>query len=305
VNPEGKTLQLADGQEIPFDQLVLACGGRTPLDIVPGATELALPFRTLNHADQLNQYLRTWEAEGRQDLRLSLVGAGASGVELACKLADRLGDRARLTLIERGSEILREGTPDLRRLAEAALRKREVTVLLQTTVEKIEPGQIFLQPARPLAADLVLWTVGTVATVQPLAAKTDRLGRLMTRPTLQLLDYPEIFALGDGAVGPLPVPVTAQAAIQQADYCAWNLWANRTKLPLLDFQYLPLGQLVSLGIGDAAADLLGVTLDGPVAAQMRRLVYLARMPGLQQQVQVGLNWLSQPIREALAAGGFN
>lgn len=81
-----------------------------------------------------------------------------------------------------------------------------------------------------LPVDIVLWTVGTA--VSPVIAALDlpktSTGRLQVMPTLQVVDHPEIFGLGDAADAVdeqgQPIPHTAQAAFQQADYAAWNLW---------------------------------------------------------------------------------
>ncbi|WP_287127770.1 NAD(P)/FAD-dependent oxidoreductase [Candidatus Cyanaurora vandensis] len=298
----GKVL-LKDGTEVEYSQLVIALGGRTPTEIVPGAQAFALPFRTLAQAEQLVDRLAQWDQEGRQDIRIAVVGGGASGVELTCKLADRLQDRVRLTLIEREDQILGDA-PALRDLAMTALVRRGVTILLKTTVESVEASQILLKSPtpRPLTTDLVLWAVGTspAQRLQDWPLTKDRRGRLSTRPTLQLAEQDTIFALGDCATDGQGWPISAQVAFQQADYCAWNLWAQARGLPLLDFRYSELGQMVSLGMDEAAAQLLGVTVTGAVAANLRRAVYLARLPNPNHQVQVGLNWLAQPLRTLLA-----
>ncbi|WP_218081922.1 NAD(P)/FAD-dependent oxidoreductase [Anthocerotibacter panamensis] len=304
---EGQKVLLSDGTDLGWDQLVIAVGGRTPTEIVSGATAFALPFRTLSDAQKLNQRLAQWETEGREDVRVAIVGAGSSGVELACKLADRLGSRGRITLIERLPEALKDA-PELRSIALKELKERDITLKLSTTVERVEATQIFFsragQEVRPLTTDLVLWTVGTAPPLllAGMGVKKDRIGRLVTRPTLQLEDHPRVFALGDSANSGQNLPVTAQVALQQADYCAWNLWANRMHLPLLEFQYTSLGQMMSLGIGQAAAQLVGgIIVEGAVAANLRRLIYLARMPGIPHQARVGFNWLTQPLQNLLPA----
>jgi demethylphylloquinone reductase len=87
-------VSLSSGETLSYDRLVLALGGETPLDIVPGAAEYALPFRTLADAQHLKDKLRLLETSDKDVIRVAVIGAGPSGVELTCKLADRLGDRA-------------------------------------------------------------------------------------------------------------------------------------------------------------------------------------------------------------------
>jgi demethylphylloquinone reductase len=156
-----------------------------------------------------------------------------------------------------------------------------------------------------IPVDVVLWTVGTriAPVVQELPLKQNQRGQLVLTPTLQVVDHAEIFALGDLAecvdAEGQKVPSTAQAAFQQADYVGWNLWAKVTDKPLLPFRYQALGEMMTLGKDNATLSGLGVKLDGPFAHIARRLLYLYRMPTLDHQVKVGLNWIMQPLRELL------
>ncbi|HAT12238.1 MAG TPA: FAD-dependent oxidoreductase, partial [Microcoleaceae bacterium UBA11344] len=106
IDLETKRVKLHDGPEFSCDRLVLALGGETPLDMVKGAVEYAYSFRTLDHAYRLEERLRFLEAKNTDKIRIAIVGAGYSGVELACKLGDRLGDKGRVRLIEQGDTIL-------------------------------------------------------------------------------------------------------------------------------------------------------------------------------------------------------
>ena len=94
---------------------------------------------------------------------------------------------------------------------------------------------------------------------------------------------------------------TAQVAIQQADYVAWNIWASLSDRPLLPFRYNHLGEMMTLGTDNATLTGLGIKLDGLSAHVARRLAYLYRMPTLDHQIRVGLNWIGQPLRELLAS----
>jgi NADH:ubiquinone reductase (non-electrogenic) len=314
---------LAEGQTLEYDALVLALGGETPLQGVPGAAEFAFPFRTLADAQRLRAHLQTLEArDPAQAIYLAIVGAGASGVELACKLADRLGSRGQIRLIEVGSQILPGFAPSSRKAAQAALAQRRVQVELQTKVLGIEAtGDNGAPPFRlqrqrlatqEMAVDLVdavLWTVGTqpAAAIANLDLPKNERGRLQVLPTLQTPTFPEVFALGDGAAvvdaTGQPVPATAQAAFQEAGYCAWNLWALLTQeRPLLPFRYFSLGEMLSLGADTAVVSALGgLTLTGPLGYLARRVAYLFRLPTLEHQLRVGWSWMTRPLWQALGS----
>ncbi|NJN37929.1 MAG: NAD(P)/FAD-dependent oxidoreductase [Acaryochloridaceae cyanobacterium CSU_3_4] len=297
-------------QSLHYDRLVLALGGETPRQQVPGSADYALPFRTVQDAYQLEERLRILEASTAPKIRVAVVGAGPSGVELACKLADRLGDRARIRLIERNAQILKSAPTFNQTAAEKALEKRQVWINLDTQILSLEPQQITLSykdQVDTLPVDLVLWTVG-MAIAQPirdLPLPHNQVGQLLTEPTLQVQSAPHIFALGDLAdchdQQSQPIPKTAQAAIQQADCVGWNLWASLTQRPLLAFHYLHLGEMLTLGEDTATLSGLGLQLDGPLAFLTRRLIYLYRMPTLDHQLKVGLNWMFKPLVSALSA----
>lgn len=309
IDIDQQRVHLHDGPEIPYDKLVLALGGETPLDVVPGATSYAYTFRTIADTYRLEERLRVLEESEADKIRVAIVGAGYSGVELACKLADRLGQRGRFRLIEVSNQILRTSPEFNREAAKKALDARSVFLDLETKVESIGQNTISLDyksQVDTIPVDLVIWTVGTrvAPVVRTLPFKQNQRGQISTTPTLQVLDHPEIFALGDLAdsidAEGKQIPATAQAAFQQADYTGWNIWATLTNRPLLPFRYQQLGEMMTLGKDNATLTGLGIKLDGNLANVARRLAYLYRMPTLDHQLKVGFNWLVRPIIETLS-----
>ncbi|MBD2439318.1 NAD(P)/FAD-dependent oxidoreductase [Nostoc sp. FACHB-110] len=309
IDIDQQRIQLQDGPEIPYDKLVLSLGGETPLDMVPGGTSYAHAFRTVTDAYRLEERLRILEESDAEKIRVAIVGAGYSGVELACKLADRLGNRGRLRLIEISEQILRTSPDFNREAAQKALEARGVFIDLDTKVEAITSDTISLEyknQVDTIPVDLVIWTVGTrvAPVVRSLPLKQNQRNQITTTSTLQVLDHPEIFALGDLAdcydADGQQVPATAQAALQQADYTAWNIWASITQRPLLPLHYQKLGEMMALGIDNATLTSLGIKLDGSLAYIARRLTYLYRMPTLDHQLKVGFNWLVRPIIETIS-----
>lgn len=299
-----RQVQLASGEEFQFEHLVLALGGETPIDTVAGAAEHAIPFRSLQDAYRLDARLRSLEASPAETIRVAVVGAGYSGVELACKLAERLKTRGKIRLIEKGSEILRNSPAFNRTTAQNALQEHGIWIDLETGVDAIATDSItinFQGQADTLAVDLVLWTVGNRMhpVIQSLDVPQNQWGQLSVLPTLQLLNHPQVFALGDLAEGRdaegQVIPPTAQAAFQQADYAAWNIWAQVTGRMLLPFRYQPLGEMMTLGTEKATLAGLGLELDGPFAHIARRMIYLMRLPTLEHQLKVGMHWITRPV----------
>ncbi|MEQ8753493.1 MAG: NAD(P)/FAD-dependent oxidoreductase [Coleofasciculus sp. G1-WW12-02] len=312
IDSEQQQVQLQDGVEFSYDRLVLSLGGVTPLESVPGVAEHAISFRAIADAYRLEERLRILEESHREKIRVAVVGGGYSGVELACKLAERLGERGRLRLIEQGEMILKTSPEFNREAARKALNERDVWIDLETSVDSISADTISLLykgQVDTIPVDIVLWAVGTTVAplVRSLPFKQNHRGQLMITPTLQVVDHPELYALGDladcrDATGQ-QVPNTAQSAFQQADYAAWNIWASLTGRPLLPFRYQHLGEMMTLGTDNATLTGLGLKLDGVFAHVARRLAYLYRMPTLDHQVKVGLNWIAQPLLNLLKDEG--
>lgn len=308
IDLDAQQVQLQTGETLTYDRLVLAMGGEPPLELVAGAEEFAIPFRSVADAFRLEDRLRQLETSNADKIRIAIVGAGYSGVELACKLSDRLGDRARIRIVEQTDQILRTSPSFNREAASKALEERGIWLDLETTVESISSDSLSLLykgSVDSIPVDLVLWTVGTRVSdvVKNLPLKQNTRGQVITTTTLQTVDHPEIFAIGDLAdckdADGQQVPPSAQAAFQQSDYAGWNVWASLTQRPLLPFRYQYLGEMMTLGINEATLTGLGVQLNGTLAHLVRRFAYLNRMPTLKHQIRVGLNWLTRPIVTAL------
>jgi NADH dehydrogenase len=292
---------------LAYDRLVLAIGGETPIDIVDGAAEYAIPFRNLNDFHRLNSKLELLEASNRDKIRVCIVGGGSSGVELSCKIADRLKDRGRVRLVDRNDKILSKSTDANRNIAELALSKRGVWTDLNTQISQVNDDEVtfdYINGSDTLPADIVLWTVGSAFSkmLQNLPVEHNRQGAIATASTLQVKGYPDVFAIGDLAScfdsNQTLVPATAQVAFQQSQYCAWNIWASLNQKSLVPFSYIPLGEFISLGIDGATASIFGrFTIDGFPAHAMRRLAYLLRMPTLQHQWKIGTHWVTKPLVE--------
>ncbi len=311
VDLQHQTVAVMGGKEIAYDYLVLATGaGNRPVD-VPGVDQHTLTFRSLEDALTLKarlsqlvqaQMIQT-QPGNRAPIYINVIGGGASGVELAGKVSDYLGDRGQITLIDRGSTILKPFEKGLRRVGQEALARRQVRVLTETSVASVSADAVTLQMGeeeeRLLPSHLTLWAVGTRPHPwlgNQSVEHNDR-GQRLTRRSLQLLSYDNVFVLGDTAAvrgsQHKSAPDTAQAAFQAASKVAANLAAMTKGKPPKAFNYLHLGDMVTLGIGDAGLWSFGITLGGKFAALCRRGVYIFRMPTRRHQFKVGRRALGE------------
>jgi demethylphylloquinone reductase len=300
VDLRTRQVQLQSGKLLPYDRLVLALGQEPMLDIVPGAANYAYSFRTLADVRQLKERLHQLELDCRHPIQVAIAGGGPNGVELACKLADRLGRRAQVRLIDRGDTLLRNFSRLSQKAACHALANRHVQIDLQTSIEAVEPKQIHLSHQgqnSSVPVDLLVWAIGTRSHrwLQTLGCAQTSAGQLVTHTTLQLRDYPEVFALGDLAAiqdaNGQTVPATAQAAFQQAKTAAYNLQASLRKKPLKAFHYQHLGEMMTLGFNEAVVVGFGLYFTGHLAGTIRKWAYMFRMPTLKHRSRVVRHWL--------------
>jgi NADH dehydrogenase len=292
------TVETQSGRQLHFSRLVIATGAATNSFGIPGVEEHSLGFRTLADVEKLQQLVEQLRHHRRPLQRIAVVGAGASGVELACKLADSLEGAAVVELIERGSNLLPTAKSFNREQAKLALQRKDIRLRCHTEVVAVGNDHLELQgPQGPerLATSGVIWTAGLRFEAPPIAPKAAAKinGRLACQADLQVVGYPTLFGIGDIAQldSVDPVPTTAQAAFQQADCLAANLMRSLANEPLEPFQFKDLGEMMSLGKGEAALTGGGFTLAGPAAFQLRRLAYLSRMPGKTHQAKVAAGWI--------------
>lgn len=306
VDVAAQRVMVKSGHHLDYDYLVWALGGETAQVDVEGIKDHGYPFRSLQDAYGVKAKLRALESQDPEKIRVAVVGGGYSGVELATKISDRLGSIGRVRIIDRSDTLLKSAPKGNQEAALKALEERKIWLDLETEVLKLTADEITLNyqgQEDVLPVDLVLWTVGnrSLALHQQLPLPQDERGYLRVNSCLQVVDHPHIFALGDGITGEdaqgQPIPATAQAAIQAADYCGWNLWATIGDRPLLPFRYENLGEAMALGKDNAALSAFGLAIEGPLAYGMRRLAYLYRLPTRKHQLAVGLNWITQPLAE--------
>ncbi|MEB3256094.1 MAG: FAD-dependent oxidoreductase [Synechococcaceae cyanobacterium] len=308
-----RTLVTHGGRRLPWGRLVLACGGEAESFGVPGVDRCAMGFRSLADVERLQALLARLRGERRPLQRLAVVGAGPTGVELACKLADLAGGSALVELIEQGERLLPHNRGFSREQAEQALRRRDVRLRTRTRVTAVEPDRIQLVSEAPgggpseerLPVQGVVWTAG-LRFQPPLLApepSRDRLGRLLCHNDLRLRGHDHVFVVGDLAHVPgdddeAPLPSTAQVAFQQAPVAAANLLHSFAGEPLQPFRFQDLGEMLSLGVGEASLSGLGLNLAGPAAFQLRRIAYLTRLPRRSLQLRVAAGWLADWNRAA-------
>jgi NADH dehydrogenase len=311
----GHVLETADGDVIPWSHLVVAAGGTAEDFGIPGALRFAFRLYDLDDARRLrNHILRTLEravvetdpaVRGAQ-LTVVIVGAGATGVEMAGALSEfrrhvvprdyRRIDPAqmRIVVVEAGPHVLAPYPEDLRQRARADLRAFGVDLRTGTKVEVVTADGVQLAGGERLASRTVIWAAGIRAV--PLAARlgltTGRSGRILVEPTLQAVGVPHVFAAGDVALvrGDERLPQVAQVAIQEGAHAAANVVRLLRGEPLAAFRYRDKGSMATIGRSRAVAVIGRIHLDGVVAWWAWLAVHLIMLIGFRNRLVVLLNW---------------
>ncbi len=317
IDLAAQTVSLADRKEVlDYDILVVSPGAVTNYAGVEGAEQFTLPFRTLNDANHLRR--RMTEAldqiqpdaapqDTRSALTFAVVGGGASGVELATKMADLLRDAVkrralrgepRVVIVEMADRLVPGMGEELRKFVEDALETCRVEVHTETRVVGVTENSITLehnQRQEELQTAAVVWVAGVRPSplIESLQVERDRRGLIIVEPTLQVRGYRNVFALGDAAFYADVVPTlagTAQLAFQESHLCVRNIQAFIEGDELKSKHFVELGEALSLGTEHAAVLTAGKVMGGPMARQARFAMYTARLPTWHHRLRVGASW---------------
>jgi NADH:ubiquinone reductase (H+-translocating) len=269
-------VRLADGGVLEYDYLVMATGVSAAFFGVPGAEEHSFSLYTRPDAIALRNHLmaeleRLSVPDGKdRQLGITIVGGGATGVELAGTLAELRNialpasfpdiDREQIcvTLIDLGPALLAPFSPRLRDYAKRELVDRGVDIRLNTKIERVEPGRVVLSDGSELTSDMTVWAAGIAGPqwVGKLGLPTGRGGRILTGPDLRVSGQDRIFAAGDiGMTDGQPLPQLAQPAIQQGRHVADQIRRLEAGLATRPFRYHDKGIMATIGHRSAVVDL--------------------------------------------------
>ncbi|KQO44128.1 NAD(P)/FAD-dependent oxidoreductase [Pseudomonas chengduensis] len=291
-------------RRITYDSLVIAVGSTTNDFGTPGAAEHCIFLDTRAQAERfhrrmLSHYLRAHASENEygSKIDIAIVGAGATGVELAAELhhaakqlvaygLDRIRpEDMRITLIEAGPRVLPALPERIARPVHQTLEKLGVTVLTGAAVSEVTADGLKTADGNFIPASLKVWAAGIRAPgfLKDLdGLESNRINQLQVRPTLQTTLDDDVFAFGDCAACPQPgtegrnVPPRAQAAHQQASLLAKSLRLKISAQPLPEYRYRDYGSLISLSSFSAVGNLMG-NLTGSVMLEgwLARVFYVS------------------------------
>jgi NADH:ubiquinone reductase (H+-translocating) len=325
LNPQAKKVVLRDGAEFPYDSLIIATGSQSSYYGNDAWRAFAPSLKTVEEATAIRHKLlysferaerSASEAEARAWLTFVIVGAGATGLELAGALAEIAREtlrndfrhinptEARIVLLDGAPRVLTAYPEDLSAKAEKLVSRLGVEVLKNAMVNNIDSDGVHYTrdgADSKLPAHTVLWAGGVTANdfgrkvAERVRAETDHSGRIKMQPDLTVSGYPDIFVVGDLALSldenGKPLPAVAQVAIQGGRYAAKVIESRlQGKQSVRPFHYLNKGDMAVIGRAAAVANIFGLHIAGFIAWFIWLFIHLMYIVQFQSRVQVFIQW---------------
>lgn len=325
IDPAAKQVLLKDGAALDYDSLIVATGSQSAYFGHDEWRPWAPSLKSVEEATTIrHKILMAFEAAERVSdpeerkawLTFVIVGAGATGVELAGALGEIARHTlkndfrsihpadARILVVDRAARVLVSYPEDLSRKAENSLLKLGARVRTGITVTGIDADGVTFQTSSGsdrIRSHTVIWAAGVTVSdfgrqlANRTGAETDKSGRIHVRPDLTVANYPDIFIVGDLAFATKPdgqpLPGVAQVAMQGGAYAAKTIRERvRGKRDSKPFHYFDKGDLAVIGRASAVADIFGVHLSGFLAWLVWLFVHLMYIVEFQSRILVLIEW---------------
>lgn len=323
-----------DDYDLDYDEVVVAVGSIARTLPIPGLTDTAVGFKTIEEAIFLrNQILEcldvaasaTDPAHKREQLTFVFVGAGYAGIEALGELEDlaRYACRyyptiepedMRWMMVDAADRILPELSPRLAQYTVNQLESRGIEVLTGTRLESAVDNEILLSDGQRFRAATLVWTAGVKANpvVNSMGLPLDERGRIAADEFLRVKGVAGAWTAGDCAGVPdlanggYCAP-TAQHAVRQARRLGKNLVAHLAGRQPAAYRHKNVGSVASLGLYKGVAEVYGIRLRGFPAWFMHRTYHVSRVPTFNRKVRVLLDWSTAMFfrREVVSLGALH
>ena len=313
-------------RELQYDYLVLACGANHSYFGHPEWETFAPGLKTIEQATEIRRRVLSAfeEAEKEADpkikqawLTFSVIGGGATGVELAgaiAELAKRTMQnefrnidprKSKVLLIESGARLIASFDEMLSQEAKRDLETLGVEVRLNTKVQALDANSVKTDHDA-IACKTAIWAAGVAPSVlgkrfqSQKPVELDKAGRVRVAADLSVPNYPNIFVIGDQAAcmgkDGKPLPGLAPVAMQQGRHVAEVISARvseqkGSERKILPFHYLDKGSMATIGRTKAVLQLGDFKLSGFVAWIAWLLIHIFYLIGFKNRVFVFLQWV--------------
>jgi NADH dehydrogenase len=311
VDHKNSEVKLDSSEVLKFDHLIVALGSVSADFGIPGVNEHALGMKTVHEALTIRaEIMRRFEDlcrfEDDTKLSISVIGGGPTGVEMAGAIAelirgplkhDKMDAAANIniSIIEAGPRLLPTFAPSLSERTKKDLEKLGVKVMLNIPVKAIDHRKITLSNDSVINSEITIWAAGVKGSDAMAQLSLPTTGnRIAVEPTMQVKNYPNVWALGDiaGAIGKdgRPLPMVAPVAIQQGKFIAKQIARLVAKKPLTEFKYLDKGSMATIGRNKAIVQVRGLKIAGPIAWLIWVWLHLFYLLGGRNKIGTMADW---------------
>ena len=330
IDPVSKRVLLAGGANFEYDFLIVASGSQSSYYGHDSWRKHAPSLKSVEDATSIrNRIFSAFEmaerisdpVERRSWLTFVIVGAGATGVELAGAIAEIARqtlrhdfrsihpEEAQIIVIDEAPRALPPFPEDLAQKAVNSLAKLGVQIKTGHIVNEIDESGLTYQGqdgTDRLDAKTIIWAGGVTVSAlgktlaQRTHGETDKSGRIKVGPQLNIAGYSEIYVIGDLALSlgtdGKPLPGVAQVAMQEGTYAAHSIVRKiQGRKELKRFKYFDKGNLAVIGRWAAIADVFGMHLSGRLAWLVWVFIHLMYIVQFQSRVVVFIHWAFQDL----------
>ena len=311
IDHKNKEVKLDSSEVLPFDHLIVALGSTTADFGIPGVNEFTLGMKSVHEALTIRaEIMRRFEDlcrfEDETRLAITVIGGGPTGVEMAGAIAELIrgplksdqkqaAGQIDITIIEAGERLLPTFSPTLSKRTKKDLEKLGVKVLVGSPVAGVEHRKITLKDKQVLPSEITIWAAGVKGSDAMTQLSLPVSGnRVVVEPTMQVKNYPNIWALGDiaGALAKdgSPLPMVAPVAIQQGKFIAKQIARLSSSKELKEFKYLDKGSMATIGRNKAVVEVKGIKLSGPIAWLIWVALHLFYLLGGRNKITTIADW---------------
>ena len=311
IDHKNKSVKLDSSENLEFDYLIVALGSATNDFGIPGVKEHSLGMKSVTEALKIrSDIMRHFEDLCRfsnpDDFNISVIGGGPTGVEMAGAIAELIkgplasdneiaAEHIKVRIIEAGARLLPSFAAKLSEKTKFDLEKLGVEVLLNAPVKEVDSERIRLASGENLSSGLNIWTAGV--TGEP-AMKSLNLpieaGRISVSESLQVKDYPYVFAIGDIAglkdKNGRYLPMVAPVAMQQARFVSKQISKLVNGAELSRFEYIDKGSMATIGRHKAVVEVKGLRLSGVIAWYAWLWLHLFYLLGGRNKIGTMADW---------------
>jgi NADH dehydrogenase len=311
IDHKNKEVKLDSSELLKFDHLIIALGSVSADFGIPGVKEFTLGMKTVSEALTIRaEIMRRFEDlcrfEDDTKLSITVVGGGPTGVEMAGAIAELIrgplkSDQANaashinITLIEAGPRLLPPFAPSLSARTKKDLEKLGVKVLVNAAVQEVEHRKIKLKDGTTIASEITIWAAGVKGSDAMAQLNLPTAGnRVAVDPTMQVKNYPNVWALGDiaAAIGKdgNTLPMVAPVAIQQGKFIAKQIMRISKNQKLENFKYLDKGSMATIGRNKAVVQVKSLKISGAIAWLIWLWLHLFYLLGGRNKIGTMADW---------------